>query len=726
LKTNILVATFGSQWLIVPELLGFTNHDTLDVYRNRADFDRILEEGCRFGIAPVSELWLVSTDDESTAKAVCDVREWMRRATPGVRLRTAILAGVPDLENAAQSRQMRDLVFRAVLMAHEAADGGGVFLSLAGGRKTMSGDIQEAGTVFGCSAMLHVLSRLYGRNLPNYAPGDFTSLSTEEAAAITPVAVFGARTRAAYLYGHDEVCPAAFPVSLGDSESGGAGRNPPETSLIERVESLSKRAGIVLSNFSAATAMNERGETFRSLMGLHPETIRWLQEEKIGVRREDGAADLDWIRAMPKAELHCHFGGILTPGQMVRVSLSEKDRVEAALSGSPPFRNWLSNLESLRRGRQWEALRKICASKAAFRSPVPGIPAPIPICAFLGLFADDVPALDELVFGPYRGESSFCAIGIQAYESLGDFQGSGLLQSESCIRAACQCLRERCRESNILYCEVRCSPANYARGGLDESEVVRIMLDELADGDDVRFSFIFIASRHGDAALVDRTVDLVQRLRSDPPPAGWSGAEVDDFRKRFAGFDLAGEEGRAKASDFREKFDKLLRSCVKMTIHAGETEPAESIWDAVYGLNADRIGHGLTLEENPDLLDKFLDRNIAVEMCPSSNYQIRGYQDAWVPESKGRPFYPLAGYLDRGLCVTVNTDDPGISRTTLDREYLKAARMTPGGLSKWQILKLMHNGFAASFASYERRRGLLREAGRRILETFENGDDIQP
>lgn len=51
---------------------------------------------------------------------------------------------------------------------------------------------------------------------------------------------------------------------------------------------------------------------------------------------------------------------------------------------------------------------------------------------------------------------------------------------------------------------------------------------------------------------------------------------------------------------------------------------------------------------------------------------------------------------------------------------------TPGGLSKWQVLKLIYNGFAASFASYERRKDILREAGRRILETFETGDDILP
>ena len=85
-------------------------------------------------------------------------------------------------------------------------------------------------------------------------------------------------------------------------------------------------------------------------------------------------------------------------------------------------------------------------------------------------------------------------------------------------------------------------------------------------------------------------------------------------------------------------------------------------------------------------MEKFLDRGIGIEMCPSSNFQIVGYKDNYYKEETKRfKDYPLKIYLDRELKVNINTDNPGISRTDMNEEYLKAARLTPGGLSKWDL-----------------------------------------
>jgi adenosine deaminase len=210
---------------------------------------------------------------------------------------------------------------------------------------------------------------------------------------------------------------------------------------------------------------------------------------------------------------------------------------------------------------------------------------------------------------------------------------------------------------------------NCTRAGLTGKQVVNILLDELAENKFCRFQLIFIASRHGTMDKIKQHINLAISLAQDKPV----------FKDHFSGFDLAGAESAKKPAELREDFLPLMEQCIQFTIHAGENEPVENIWQAVYHLSADRIGHGLTLKKKPDLMARFIDRKIAIELCPSSNFQIVGFQDTVL----GRPgnIYPLKHYLKAGVKVTVNTDDPGMSRTNLSLEYLKAARMTEKGLS---------------------------------------------
>ena len=187
------------------------------------------------------------------------------------------------------------------------------------------------------------------------------------------------------------------------------------------------------------------------------------------------------------------------------------------------------------------------------------------------------------------------------------------------------------------------------------------------------------------------------------------------------GFDLAGEEEAGHPADMRQAFMPMMEKCMHFSIHAGEGQKVERIWEAVYHLNAERVGHGLTLLKNPRLMDRFRDRKIAVEMCPSSNFQIVGFRDNYLPESDGMKRYPLKAYLDAGLRVTVNTDNPGISRTDFTRELHRAARLTPGGLSLWEILLLIRNGFRAAFVGTDMRNELLRRAELEIIEQIREG-----
>lgn len=156
----------------------------------------------------------------------------------------------------------------------------------------------------------------------------------------------------------------------------------------------------------------------------------------------------------------------------------------------------------------------------------------------------------------------------------------------------------------------------------------------------------------------------------------------------------------------------LHRYFINITIHAGEMAEEDKIWQALYRLHAKRIGHGLKLIDNPKMMGYVRDHGIAIEMCPSSNRQTIGFR-CFDREEQG-PRYPLKDYLEHGIIATVNTDNPGISRTDISREYLMAARLTPGGLSRWDILRLVRNGFRAVFLPKDEKDALLKEMDRAV------------
>ncbi len=99
--------------------------------------------------------------------------------------------------------------------------------------------------------------------------------------------------------------------------------------------------------------------------------------------------------------------------------------------------------------------------------------------------------------------------------------------------------------------------------------------------------------------------------------------------------------------------------------HAGEVAGTESIWGALRVLHADRIGHGVRCLEDPDLVTELRERQIPLEVCPTSNVCLKV-----VPEFAR---HPLPRLLAEGLYVTINSDDPPMFNTTLTDEYLKIA-----------------------------------------------------
>lgn len=127
------------------------------------------------------------------------------------------------------------------------------------------------------------------------------------------------------------------------------------------------------------------------------------------------------------------------------------------------------------------------------------------------------------------------------------------------------------------------------------------------------------------------------------------------------GFGIAGDEMAGKPRDFRWSFDMAREAGLRLTAHAGEWGGAASVRDAIRDLDVERIGHGVQAIEDPALVDEIAETGITLECCPGSNVFL-GVFPTWAA-------HPIARLREKGVKVTVSTDDPPFFHTTMAREY---------------------------------------------------------
>ncbi len=706
---DIILTTLGITWQIVPELYAFTNPGHLDLFTHHPNRNRLAELRKHYDIQGADSIWVITTQGSRTTASIDAVQRWLNCLPTNARPRLRIwqISGTKDLASEEECRRMQEAVHRVVLQAWEQYGPQRLVLSLAGGRKTMSSDMQQAASVFGTKALVHVVDNpKHSQAMQDLGPQDFTTALPQSLSdAVTPL-VTGRFDPNPLVYaqpGQSEAIRAeSFPLRCTDALTAESEMHlDEEPSLVRELERRSRQAEVLLCNYLESMRHDSGPSNFLAFRLLRPDTAAMLHQLRVGTNPELRDRERDWLQRLPKAELHCHLGGIANARELIEIAAANREEIALHASQLKPW------LEQWRRRLEKDGVEGVAESldMRALRTAVTGVPEPLSLAAFILLFADAPEELDKLVFGPCRKESRYVGQGFDSYEARGDLQGSGLLQNESSLRAACRSLVRKAEANNVRYLELRCSPANYTRGGLRPDQVVRFIQEELAAAQQCRFSLLFIASRHGSLERVNEHVHLAEATLTTAPSA----------QVPLCGFDLAGGEQARSPEEMRQALMPMLRECLHMTIHAGEIEDVESIWGAVYHLSAERIGHGLTLGKKPALLDKFRDRDIAIEMCPSSNMQIVGFYDAFLPSSHDLPVYPLKSYLDQGLRVTVNTDNPGISRTDMTNELHRAARMTPGGLSLWEICALVRNGFRAAFARQDLRHRLLRHAEEEVI-----------
>jgi adenosine deaminase/aminodeoxyfutalosine deaminase len=162
------------------------------------------------------------------------------------------------------------------------------------------------------------------------------------------------------------------------------------------------------------------------------------------------------------------------------------------------------------------------------------------------------------------------------------------------------------------------------------------------------------------------------------------------------GIGIGGDEARGPAHEFRELYAEAKANGLHLTCHAGESTGPQSVWAAL-NIGAERIGHALTAEQDPDLISVLAERQIPLELNITSNLRTGCCAEL--------SLHPVRRYFEDGLMITLNSDDPPFFGANLLDEYLLAHREFEFSLD--QMRELAANSIEASFLAPERKLALL-------------------
>ncbi len=277
--------------------------------------------------------------------------------------------------------------------------------------------------------------------------------------------------------------------------------------------------------------------------------------------------------------------------------------------------------------------------------------------------------------------------GVMAFISKFEWMTRVLVDLDACRRIAYENV-EDARKEGLDYVELRFSPLFMAESNhLNPAGVVEAVIDGARAGErdfGMRLNLIGIISRTYGAQVGWRELDALLSCK-------------DAIR----GLDLAGDEANVPGDQFVEHFKRGREAGWSITVHAGESAGPGSIWQAVRELGAQRIGHCVAAINDPALMDFLAEQQIGVEVNLTSNVQTTTTRDY--------AGHPARQFLERGMLVTLNTDDPGISGIDIIYEYEVAA--PAAGLNREQIRQMQINGVDAAFLS-EQEKAALRQLKR--------------
>jgi aminodeoxyfutalosine deaminase len=292
-----------------------------------------------------------------------------------------------------------------------------------------------------------------------------------------------------------------------------------------------------------------------------------------------------------------------------------------------------------------------------------------------GTVPSDLDALRD--FYTFRDFGHFIEVYLAVVDLLREPEDIRLLTYEVAVELAAQ---------NVRYAELTLTPWTSVQAGVPIQAYVEAVEDARV------------------AAERDHGVRL-RWIYDIPGESGLPSAEdtlrfaLDHAPETLIGFGLGGPEVGVDRPQFKDVFEQARAAGLRSVPHAGETTGPQTVWDAIQVLGAERIGHGTSSVQDPALVEYLVEHQIPLEVCPTSNLATRAID---VLEN-----HPIKQMYDAGVNVTVNSDDPPMFGTTLNREYEIVADLL--GLDDRGIADLAKKAVAATFMADADKAALARE-----------------
>ncbi len=246
----------------------------------------------------------------------------------------------------------------------------------------------------------------------------------------------------------------------------------------------------------------------------------------------------------------------------------------------------------------------------------------------------------------------------------------------------------RAVSQGVRHAEIFFDPQTHTDRGVPFESVVTGIRRALHDGE-ARFritsGLIMCFLRHLSADAATRTLH-----------------EALPFKKWILAVGLDSSEVGHPPAKFEDVYDRAREAGFLAVAHAGEEGPPAYVWEALDILKVRRIDHGVRCVEDDRLVGRLVEEQIPLTVCPLSNVKLRVF-----PNLRA---HNLKQLLDRGLLVTVNSDDPAYFGGYVADNFRDTAAAL--GLGREQLLTLARNSFVASFVSEEQRRAYLGDVER--------------
>lgn len=264
-----------------------------------------------------------------------------------------------------------------------------------------------------------------------------------------------------------------------------------------------------------------------------------------------------------------------------------------------------------------------------------------------------------------------------------------LVQTKKAVSYAVYGLLESLKKQGLIYAEIRFAPQNHMAKGLTQEEVVVSAIEGLHKSS-LKANLILCCMRGiGKEEQNLETLRLAKKY----------------LNKGVCAIDLAGAESLYKTEDYAYIFKHEDCKNIPITIHAGEADGPQSVKSAI-SFGVKRIGHGIRSVQDKYLIQEIIDKQVVLEICPTSNYNTKAINS--FKEN------PIKKFFDMGVKVTVNTDNMTISNTNLQKEFKLLKKEF--NFSNEEIFMMINNSIDAAFISKEEKEELKKIAKERKNE----------